>query len=222
MRRETVGGLPCLVDRRGSGAAACLLHGYGAGMGDLAPLAPLLGDFDWHFPDAPLPAGPGAPGRAWIPLDQALFQECLARDDFSAMVTPDSLRHARRAVDLVAALLDELASRHDRVLLGGFSQGAEVALKAALTRGGVDGLAVLSGLFVSEELWSGHRGRRLPMATFQSHGTRDAVVPFSEGERLRDLLLSINPGHEFHAFDGGHEVPGQVVGALAAFLSGRT
>src|SRR4051812_4256795 len=112
---------------RGSEASRLLvlLHGYGADEQDLGGLLPYLdpeGRFAAGMPRAPHDA-PGAPGYAWFPIsaegvDAAAFAE---------------------AVDLVDAVVDEqcaaLGLARADAIIGGFSQGAGVALAVAL-RGG--------------------------------------------------------------------------------------
>ena len=86
-----------------------------------------------------------------------------------------------------------MAAGYDEVALGGFSQGSLVALHLGLRHAGrVDGLALMSGLFVDGELWRDFGA--CPARTFQCHGRQDPVVPFGEGERLRDFLMGLNPG----------------------------
>ncbi|MFQ3623318.1 MAG: phospholipase, partial [Acetobacteraceae bacterium] len=113
-----------------SGRAARLLvvlcHGVGADGRDLAALAeeiaPLLPEAAFACPDAPEPFAFAPFGRQWFPL---------------ADLAPARLEAGvRRAAPVLARFVAEEAARWglgaDRVVLGGFSQGAMTALFAGL------------------------------------------------------------------------------------------
>ena len=219
MKVERLGDLDCLV-RRGASPKACVFfHGYGAGMDDLAPIAEALDtDRDWYFPDGPFVSEGG--GRAWFPIASDLFGRCLMAGDFRGLLEDGSCRDGfdlarRRAGGLFA----RLGGRYGSVAVGGFSQGSLVALDIGLRYADrVERLALMSGLFVSRQLWRGYDG--CPAWTFQCHGREDSVVPFAEGRRLCDFLSSLNAGHRFFAFEGGHGIPPSALAELGGFLEG--
>ena len=111
-----------------------------------------------------------------------------------------------------------------RVVLGGFSQGAMVALDAALsldeTLGGV--LAV-SGLPLTVDTWAGWAKRHgAKLAVWQAHGRADMLLPFKAAEWLRDLLRGGGVEHTFEAHGGGHDFgPPETLNKLSAFLKSR-
>jgi phospholipase/carboxylesterase len=51
-----------------------------------------------------------------------------------------------------------------------------------------------------------------------SHGRRDPVVPFSSGERAKDLLEKHGLSTIWLPFDGGHEIPPPVLANVDRFL----
>ena len=51
-----------------------------------------------------------------------------------------------------------------------------------------------------------------------SHGAYDEILPYPVAEQLRDLLKKHELPVEFHAFDGGHQIPEPVLRRLGDFL----
>jgi phospholipase/carboxylesterase len=211
----------------GDGPAILLCHGFGAPGDDLVALARVIDagrSTRWFFPEAPLTV-PGA-GRAWWPLDMARIQMMMMRGDPRVLAeeTPAGLDQARAALEAtIDALETERGVGRDRLLLGGFSQGAmlttEIALHAARP---FAGLVVLSGNLLSAERWTEAAGRSGPtLHAFLAHGRRDPVLPFAGAEALRALLEKSGAEVEWVAHGGGHEIPPPVVTGLAAFARRR-
>jgi phospholipase/carboxylesterase len=91
----------------------------------------------------------------------------------------------------------------------------DVALDAAPP---VDRVAALSGVLLLDSIAGLRAARATRPAVFISHGRRDPRLPFSGSERAQELLQRHGFQVGFHPFDGGHEIPPQVVSALADFL----
>ncbi|MEX2175967.1 MAG: lysophospholipase [Pirellulaceae bacterium] len=209
-----------------------LCHGYGAPAGDLVGLAqafvagsPALSErVAFVFPAAILDmAGQGLPGgRAWWPLD---LDRLLNRPSAETLVSfrrdcPAGMTEAMTALaGLVEAASRELSVPQERFVLGGFSQGSMLAIDVALRMpAGPAGLIVLSGSLVNETQWRDLAPRHAPLIVLQSHGRRDQILPFSQAEALRDLLVGQGSEVEFIPFDGFHEIPPVVVNRAAAML----
>jgi len=201
-----------------------LLHGWGAPGEDLVPLGEELAEPGrlLVFPEAPLPAMAG--GRAWWPLDLARLQAARARGEERALrqETPSGLAQARaRVTALVTELTRQTGVSPSAVFIGGFSQGAMVATDVTLaTPGLVGGLIVMSGSITAEAEWT----PRLPLLeptlpVFVSHGRADPVLPFAFAEALRDQFQTAHHPVTWVPFDGGHGIPGLVLGKLQAFLA---
>jgi phospholipase/carboxylesterase len=216
-------------DRRGGGdgPAILLCHGFGAPGDDLVTLARVIDagpGVRWFFPEAPLTV-PGA-GRAWWPLDMARIQEMQRRGDPRALAeeTPRDLDKARAALEAtIAALEAERGVTRDRLIIGGFSQGAmvttEIALHAARP---FAGLAVLSGNLLSAERWTEAARRTGPsIHAFLTHGRQDPILPFVGAEDLRALLEASGASVEWVAHGGQHEIPPPAVAGLGAFARRR-
>jgi len=120
-------------------------HGYGASGEDLVPFVPELLEREprlapvrFAFPAGPLSMGPAAWGdaRAWWPLDwmklSTLSRTPEGRERLRDEV-PEGLTSARRKLQgCVDALLAGAGLGPERMVLGGFSQGAMLATDLAL------------------------------------------------------------------------------------------
>jgi phospholipase/carboxylesterase len=191
-----------------------LLHGYGSSAEEWMPFTTTI---EWPgrfvFPQGlERTARPG--GRAWWPLEFGSAEDGLP--DLSQL-RPRGLTPAAAAV---AGLLSGLSWwRRGDVVLGGFSQGAMVASDVAFgSTARLSALVLLSGTPVDEAAWRrGHAARRgLPV--FIAHGRDDSVLPFSGSERMQRDLAAAGLRVTWVPFDGGHEVPAEVVIALNEFL----
>ncbi len=215
-------------------AAVILCHGFGAPGDDLVGLAPelvkrnpALADVRFYFPAAPLSLGNGGWGdsRAWWLLDMAAIQR-LQHGDEQALrdfrkVEPEGMAGARKAM---LALVQEVATHTtlplQRIVLGGFSQGAMLTTDVALRLEEAPGaLCVLSGTLLLEDVWRAKAKARAGLPVFQSHGRQDPVLPFAGAEWLRDLFVEAGLLNEFVPFTGGHTIGPDVLLKLGDFLS---
>jgi phospholipase/carboxylesterase len=209
-----------------------LLHGFGAPGDDLVPLAGELvragqgepaPSICYVFPEAPLELG-GAYGdaRAWWLLDLSRLEDELRRGvprDRRDEV-PDGLPEARTHV---LRLLEQLEARFatpaTRLVLGGFSQGAMLALDVALHADRPPaGLLLMSGTLLNQAEWTPRFASLRGVPVLLSHGRADALLPYAIAEVLRDRLLASGADVQWHPFVGGHEIPRAVVAASGAFL----
>ena len=53
---------------------------------------------------------------------------------------------------------------------------------------------------------------------FQTHGLQDGVLPLQGAESLKAALQESGAEYQFVPFNGGHEIPMQVLSAAKAFL----
>lgn len=207
----------------GQGPVVVLLHGFGAPADDLVSLWRVFdvpGDTRWVFPGAPLALGPEyAGGRAWWPID---FMERLsrrARGDHGEADVPEGLERARTKVDaLLAAVRTQLSP--GKLVLGGFSQGAMLALDVALRTEPVDALLLLSGTQIAIDEWTPLLPARRGVPVFMSHGQQDEILPFAISRTLRDMLVAQGYSVEWCPFRGGHGIPPEVIRAANTFLRG--
>lgn len=191
-----------------------LVHGYGSRPEDLTGFAErtdLPAGARVLLPRAPLlthpPVGPEG-GRAWwiFPHDfHDLRHQHL-----------DGVREAQRGL---SAFLDQHTSSSDRVVLGGFSQGALLALDlAAHDPRPLAGLILLSSTLMDERELVPHLASRRGLRVRVAHGRSDDVLPFERAEDLRGALERAGLDVRFDAFDGGHEVTLGVSEGTARFV----
>jgi phospholipase/carboxylesterase len=235
---STVGELEVHVVQWEAGARPPLLvvfcHGYGASGEDLVPFVPELVERErrlapvrFAFPAAPLSLGQAAWGdaRAWWPLDWArmslLSRSADGREQLRNDV-PEGLVSARRKLQAsVEALLAGSGLGPERLVLGGFSQGAMLATDLALHwEHRPAALVALSSVPITADVWRKLAPRRAGLPVILSHGRQDPILPYSEGEALRDLLTSAGLAVEFIPFDGPHTVHPDALDRVALLLGG--
>lgn len=226
MRTETWGGLTCRVlggpatPDTAPDLLVVLCHGYGAPGQDLVPLGaeiveddPVLGALTrFVFPAAPILLEDESPyaARAWWPLDERTFEAAARGKPLEApRETPPELPIVRGQL---TAMLDEAARAENvprsRVVLGGFSQGAMLALDTALhLPESVGGLVLFSGTLLSEAEWSRLAPRHHGVPVLLSHGRQDPLLSFTLAESLRDLLSQAGLAVDWLPFDGPHTIP---------------
>jgi phospholipase/carboxylesterase len=211
----------------GVGPAILLCHGFGAPGDDLVSLARVIDagqGVRWFFPEAPLTV-PGA-GRAWWPIDMARLQMLQMRGQARVLAeeTPAGLASAREALEAtIAALEAERGVARDKLIVGGFSQGAMLTTEIALhAERPFAGLAVLAGNLLSADRWAEAARRVGPsLHAFLAHGRRDPVLPFAGAEALRALLEASGAEVDWVAHGGQHEIPPPVVTGLGVFARRR-
>ena len=231
-RRVQLGSLRTLLQLpkswQPSDGIVVLLHGFGAPGDDLVALADYLGapKVGWAFPEAPLELG-GMYGdaRAWWMIDLARFEQQAARGQLMDRLgeVPDGLAPARDAVTgMLAALATETGVPDERVILGGFSQGAMLSLDVLLhSARAFAGAILMSGTFIAEPLWSPRMAARAGLPVLMSHGQQDPLLPFGASELLRDRLRAAGLEVEWLPFAGGHAIPPQVLAAAGLLIRTR-
>jgi phospholipase/carboxylesterase len=220
-----------------------MAHGFGANAWDLAPLADTIdreAALRWLFPQAPSSlagaAGqPGIPdtdyrpeiGRAWFPRSQEDLREALFGNYFATIGDqrpPDLGSAGDELLELVSEAQGSDAELTG-VVLGGFSQGAMVAVEAVLRASSLpEGIILLSGNPIDRDRWKElfttfpERHERKSVPYFQSHGTSDPVLSYQSARELNDMLTRAGFVGEFQHFPGGHTIPNEVVWSLSEFL----
>jgi phospholipase/carboxylesterase len=217
----------------GDGPVLVLMHGFGAPATDLVPLfraVQVPPEVRFVFPAAPLLLDAVSPdevaARAWWMIDVGRLQASILRGDGAdlARETPPGLTTARAAVrDMLVALEQELSAPPERVVLGGFSQGAMLATDVTLrAERAPAGLVILSGAPVCADEWKELAPKRAGLPVLQSHGRADPILPYQGAEWLRDLLAGSRLPVDFVPFNGGHGIPSGVLERLGPFVVSAT
>jgi phospholipase/carboxylesterase len=211
--------IECLqVEAPSKDVGVVFFHGYGANMHDLFPLWEMWhqDEINWYFPNGiePLPMG-YYEGRAWFQIDVAALERAIQEGthrDMAATIPPSFDLNLKR----MEFFLRELASRHKKLIIGGFSQGAMCASHLAMIKDlPIEGLVLLSGNMIAESKLP-PESRGIPF--YQSHGTRDPILPLSGAKLLEQKLTSLNFTGKLDIFEGGHEIPMQVIQGVKQFL----
>jgi phospholipase/carboxylesterase len=201
-----------------------LLHGYGSAAEYWLPYTqtiPLAQGGRFLFPQGPevMFRNDGQhSGHAWWSLDLAAHRRLGKPGVDLRQEDPRGLVRAGQLVRRTLAREGDSPARP--FILGGFSQGAMVACQVAFASDvPLAALVVLSGTPVDTTGWRDSMPRRKGLPVFMSHGRDDDILPFDLANRLRADLAAAGLDVTFVAFEGGHEIPGQVVAALGKFLA---
>lgn len=175
-----------------------LFHGRGADETDLYPLLDIL-DPERRLlgvtPRGPLTLPPG--GAHWYAVHQVGYPD------------PETFRSTYHHVGAwLDALADNMGIPPERIVVGGFSQGAVMsyALGLGADRPRPAALVALSGFIPIVEGFELDLGRPLPPVAI-GHGTYDPVIAVDFARRARDLLEKAGAGVRFresplpHAMD---------------------
>lgn len=201
-----------------------LCHGYGAPGDDLVSLSVALTGsrpLAFVFPEAPLTL-PGMVGaRAWWNFDFDLVGEALRRREpaLLAAQAPSELSARSEELRAVAAAAAETFGKDGPLplVLGGFSQGAALALNASLgCLAGLSGLLLFSGLLVGAQASDLRVLSGLPI--LQTHGKQDDILPWPVAEYMHAALAGSGAELNFRAFSGGHGIPPDVLHAASVWL----
>ena len=183
-----------------------LLHGYGANEEDLLGLAPHL-DARLVCVSARAPYALDFGGFAWFNIE------------IGAEGIRFAFAEAEEPLVQVLALVDALRRTHRpaRIFIAGFSQGASMALAAALKRPrDFAGAIALSGLCCPEML--PEDGAVQGLKVFMAHGRFDPVIPIAQARASRDLLLPLGLDLRYKEYDMPHAIAQPCLEDLDAWL----
>jgi phospholipase/carboxylesterase len=206
-----------------------LLHGYGSSAREWIPFTYTIAlpqGRRFVIPEGPEgttpPDGPSS-GRAWWRLGlDAHRRPGDGLPDLARTAPPGLAASTRRIRALLAELARGGGYPPERQMLAGYSQGGMVAADLAFTSDEpLEALVLLSTTFVNEPAWRAGMGRRAGLRVFISHGRRDAMLPFDAADRLQQAMRAAGLRVTWFPFEGGHEMPAEVVAALNAFLATR-
>lgn len=204
------------IDGRGEPDRLLLLiHGFSANEYHLAALGPLI-DPEARFwvaaPRGPLAVPPE--GAAWWDIDTETYE----RDH--RLFAP-SLTALDRTID---RLCQDRGFDREETVVGGFSQGAALALALGFRRDArpLAGVVVLSGFLVEDPAvveWDVAGNAAVPV--FVGHGTRDPFVGTKDHRRTVEVLTAAGVDVESHLFPMGHDITLEELELLRGWLSQR-
>ena len=194
--------------------ALVLLHGFSSAPGEWLPFTTTVQpgtDRRFVFPEGPM-RGAGGHGRAWWRLDLASHLDSTGLPDLTR-TRPDVLSVAGSRVRT------RLGSAPADVVLGGFSQGGMVSAEVAFrTDTPLRALILLSPTVIDEPSWRTGLAARRGLPVFVAHGRQDRVLAFAHTERFVNTMRRAGLDVMWVPFEGVHDIPAEVVGALNQFL----
>ena len=186
-----------------------LVHGYGADEQDLGGLLPYLdpdGTLAVVLPRGNFPV-PGSPGYAWYGMfegDQAegSYAEALAELD-----------------DLLAEQADALELDRSESIVGGFSQGAGLALGLALQRSERPRPKAALAMSPALETAAFDLDENDAPPVLVQHGTHDPLIPVQRGRDLARQLRSLGVPTVYREYPMEHQVALESLRDAAAWLA---
>jgi phospholipase/carboxylesterase len=184
-----------------------LFHGYGSNAEDLFALERFLP------PEAIVlsfqaPLLFGSEQYAWFPLDWSGARPTSRIEDVQKgrVEVRARITFARTRYNISA----------ERTVLLGFSQGAILALAAALeTPDLARHVVALSGR-LSHAL---HPTEPVSLRVFVGHGKDDPVIPVVDARELREALLRVGASVEYREYEMGHAILPEEIDDLSRWLS---
>jgi len=200
-----------------------MLHGYGATAEDLLSLAEYVNapaNTTWIFPNAPhlVTFDQSYTGRSWFSFDMEKLNNVMRLSLYDEFAKAEA-ENISYAAELIQDLLKRIPCPLDKVVIGGFSQGAMLATHVALkTEENLAGLAVFSGSVINEDMWLTYAKKKEGLSFFQSHGEFDNVINVNLAYRLEKLFKDAGMLGKLHLFQDGHTIPEEVLSSFGEFL----
>jgi phospholipase/carboxylesterase len=190
--------------------ALVLLHGRGADEHDLFPLLGLL-DPERRLvgitPRAPLSLPPG--GAHWYVV------RSVGHPDVETFLASYAL-----AAAWLDALPEELGFPRERMVLGGFSQGAAMAYALGLGAGrpAPAGILALSGFLPAAEGFELDLAARDGLPVAVGHGVYDPVIPVDFGRQAKERLQAAGVALTYRESPIDHSIDPAFLGELTAWV----
>ncbi|EGV62700.1 phospholipase/carboxylesterase [Yamadazyma tenuis] len=188
------------------------------GMGIISPA--VLDATNFVFPNAPtipISVNGGYQMPGWFDIFE--FGNIKARQDIPGFL---------RSCEVLKALIEEQVNVHnvprEKIIIGGFSQGAAIALAtASLLESKVGGVVALSGFCpIIDEIKKLHNknGTNFSIPVFQGHGTADPIIAHQYGQLTAEFYQSLGfTNYRFKSYPGmAHSAGDDELVDVAKFL----
>jgi thioredoxin 1 len=188
---------------------ALLVHGYGADERDLGGLLTYLdpdGAYAAVLPRAPYPV-PGAPGYAWY----GMFAGDSAEGSYA-----DALAELD---DLLSEQAETLELPRGEALVGGFSQGAGLALGLALQRSERERPAAALAMSPAVDLSQLDVDATGAPPVLVQHGTHDPLIPVQRSRDLARELRALGVPTVYREYPMEHQVALESLRDATAWLA---
>jgi phospholipase/carboxylesterase len=201
-------------------ASIIWMHGLGADAHDFEPIAPQVAaalgkPLRFVFPNAPVrpvTVNNGYRMRAWFDIS-VLGGSSIAPDEAG-------IRESAAAIRALVRRENEHGVPTNRVVLGGFSQGAGMAVYTGLRHSGrLAGIVGLSGFpLLGATLDAERHAANQQTPIFLGHGALDPMVDVRLGEQLRDDLQARGYEVEWRSYPIPHTVSIEELQAMVGWL----
>ena len=195
------------------------LHGYGANFYDLIPITSSVDPnnfYSWYFLNGIFDIDPTneSNGKSWFFLDESFFI-----DPSVEKYPKKSIKDLKFSTNSIINFLKEIREKYDEIFIGGFSQGSILALNTVLERPEFcKKLYLLSSTLINPNKIKDNIMGLKNIPIFQSHGKIDHVLPFESANQLNLIFSKDIDTYEFHAFQGQHEIPQDILKKLKIFF----
>ncbi len=219
LKKENI--LPCIeiASSRPAKYSLIWLHGLGADGNDFVPMVDQLGlaaeiGIRFIFPHAPVmpvSINNGFAMRAWYDI-----RSLTRLDDID-------MPGIKRSVAAIEALITAEIARgipREHIFLGGFSQGAAIALCTALSHSApLQGVIAFSGyLPLMSLLHEKNQAAIKKMPIFIAHGSEDNIVPYALGLQAYQALDQAGYQASMHTYPIAHSVCESEIADLRRWL----
>lgn len=192
--------------RPGTGdSTLVLLHGLGSNEEDLLSFAPMLSpELTVVAYRAPLEYGPG---YSWFPIE---FDANGMRLDSDAALT---------SLEQLMAELGVLRESTQKLILGGFSQGA-IMTSGVLARAPelIDGALLMSGRLFPPFFAEAKSAERVDLPVLAQHGIYDDVLTVQGGRDLANAVRGLGYSPEWKEYAMAHQVSEESLDDIVAWL----
>jgi phospholipase/carboxylesterase len=198
-------------DKSKPAPAVILLHGWGSDEKDLLDLSDAL-PRGWVLLTVRAPFARPAGGYMWYGLQfgNGIFREDVQQANASTLQLRAFVREKAKSLRLDTTQL----------FIGGFSQGAIMALRVGLQSPyPVRGIICLSGRFPPDvDLGKMAPVQKARIPVFVAHGTGDKVIPLSDGRTIVQKLKSAGLRVSAYEYPIGHQISSEELQTLRRWL----
>jgi len=191
-----------------------LMHGYGSNNQDMATLGQSL-DPRCMIVSVQAPHELSFNKFSWYQL---------TRNSDGYAHSFDEMKESRAGVmKLIDSMQEKYNIDDERIIVGGFSQGAMMSLALGLTHSDIiDGIMVLSGN-IYDEVQKEIEGKKIDkgLDVYMSHGRQDNVVSFVEAEKDVEFLKSKGINVQELYYNGAHSITPENLNSLSKWLSAQ-
>lgn len=190
-----------------------LLHGYGADEYDLMGLANYfeanLQIFSIRAPGV-TPFG----GASWFDID--MFADGSLKFNYE-----QAIESSRGVISLIKQMRTDGLIGDDRVIMGGFSQGATIASLVTLQAPElIQALLIMSGRLQEQAMTLlGDVSSLQDLPVFIGHGLVDQVIPVEFGRMVVKFWESLPVDLEHHEYSMGHEINTEELNHIQAWMN---